>query len=348
MTNTSQIAIAARLATEVHSKQFDKIEQPYIEHPRRVYQNLLNHPNLPGAIGVDKVESALAAAWLHDVVEDSAEFYGRSVTLEELRNSGFAADTVEIVRLMTRDLESNRTGDHYYAALAENPAARVVKLADIIDNLQPWRAEQLDAEKAQKLADKYSHALDVLGLTADESEWMSARHSRTLLPELGGRKILYFDMDNVLVDFPTGIARLPEDVRTEYLDEKGDYKDIDEHPGIFGLMDPLPGAVEAFHELSKHFDVYILSTAPWKNPSAWSDKVEWVHRHLGIESETVAHKRLIISHNKHLNRGHFLIDDRPNNGAQQFGQLPGQEWINFGSVQFPGWPSVIEYLKAVA
>lgn len=162
------------------------------------------------------------------------------------------------------------------------------------------------------------------------------------------RKILYFDMDNVLVDFKTGIERLPASVRAAYTAPNGEYEDIDECQGIFGLMDPMPGAVEAFHELSKHFDVYILSTAPWKNPSAWSDKVEWVHRHLGIDSETVAHKRLIISHNKHLNRGHYLIDDRPNNGAREFGQLPGQQWLHFGSKQFPDWSAVVDYLKAVA
>lgn len=38
---------------------------------------------------------------------------------------------------------------------------------------------------------------------------------------------------------------------------------------------------EAVHELSKHYDVYILSTAPWKNPSAWSDKINWITKHFG-------------------------------------------------------------------
>lgn len=46
-------------------------------------------------------------------------------------------------------------------------------------------------------------------------------------------------------------------------------------------MDPVSGALDAYDELARFFDTYILSTAPWKNPSAWSDKLLWVRRHLG-------------------------------------------------------------------
>ena len=101
-------------------------------------------------------------------------------------------------------------------------------------------------------------------------------------------------MDNVLVDFKSGLARASEE---DLIKHKGDE---DEIPGIFSTMDPMPGAVEAFHTLSKHFDTYILSTAHWENPSAWSDKLEWVKKHLGkligsFRSEGFAHetKRLI-------------------------------------------------------
>ena len=45
---------------------------------------------------------------------------------------------------------------------------------------------------------------------------------------------------------------------------KGDGRD----PRDLCLMKPMPGAVEAFEALSEAFDVYILSTAPWENPSA--------------------------------------------------------------------------------
>jgi hypothetical protein len=149
------------------------------------------------------------------------------------------------------------------------------------------------------------------------------------------KKILYVDLDNTLVDFPSGIARLSEEDRVAY---EGHYDDA---PGIFALMDPLPGALEAYRELAVHFDTYILSTAPWHNASAWHDKVLWVQKHLEATGETVAYKRLILSHRKDLNRGDFLVDDRPNNGA---GAFQG-EWLQFGpGAAYPTWASATEYL----
>jgi len=145
------------------------------------------------------------------------------------------------------------------------------------------------------------------------------------------KKILYVDMDNVLVDFPSAFPLLPEETRREYDDR------LDEVPGIFDLMKPLPHAVEAFQELSLLYDAYILSTSPWENPSAWSDKLLWVKRHLGKN----AYKRLILSHHKNLNQGHFLIDDRTKNGADKF---TGKH-ILFGSPEFPDWPAIVSYLR---
>ena len=72
-------------------------------------------------------------------------------------------------------------------------------------------------------------------------------------------------------------------------------------------------------------------------------------------------KRLILSHRKDLNRGRYLIDDRPKNGAVKeeerkisigFGDYPNQEWIHFGCSGNCGhvctpkldWFEVLEYL----
>ena len=85
---------------------------------------------------------------------------------------------------------------------------------------------------------------------------------------------------------------------------------LDDVPGIFALMQPIDGAVESFVTLSQHFDTYVLSTSPWENPSAWSDKLEWVKKHLGDH----AYKRLILTHHKNLQIGDYLIDDRTRTG----------------------------------
>jgi len=144
------------------------------------------------------------------------------------------------------------------------------------------------------------------------------------------KKILYVDMDNVLVDFQSGISKLSQEVINEY------ESNLDEVPNIFSLMEPLEGAIDSFKILSKRYDTYILSTAPWKNSSAWTDKVKWVQKYLG-ES---AYKRLILTHHKNLNHGDYLIDDRTKNGAGEFkGEL-----IQFGTDKFPDWKTVCSYL----
>jgi 5'(3')-deoxyribonucleotidase len=137
-------------------------------------------------------------------------------------------------------------------------------------------------------------------------------------------------MDNVLVDFQSGIDSLSDTEREDYKEH------IDNVPGIFSKMKPLDGAIEGYRELTKYYDVYVLSTAPWNNPSAWSDKLLWVQKYLG----DLACKKLILSSNKNLNAGDYLIDDRTANGA---GNFKG-EHIHFLTEEFRNWDDVLNYL----
>ena len=145
-------------------------------------------------------------------------------------------------------------------------------------------------------------------------------------------KIVYVDMDNVLVDFQSAFPKLPKKVLDEYENDKDDI------PGIFALMEPMPGAIESFIELTKYFETYLLSTAPWNNPSAWSDKLLWTKKYLGEH----AFKRLILTHHKNLNTGDYLIDDRLKRGADSF----AGEHIHFGTEKFQDWPAVMKYLRS--
>ena len=151
------------------------------------------------------------------------------------------------------------------------------------------------------------------------------------------KKIVYIDMDNVIVDFPTGIAKLDEKTRQQYV---GNYDEVE---GIFGLMEPMPKAIEAVHQLAEKYDIYVLSTSPQHNPSAWIDKIKWIHRYFGEDKNSVLYKRVILSHHKNLNQGDYLIDDRTANGA---GKFKG-EHIHFGTEKFPDWESVLKYLLQV-
>ena len=167
------------------------------------------------------------------------------------------------------------------------------------------------------------------------------------------KKIVYIDMDDVLVDFRSGI----DAVKHRYIGKDPDDRKAnwDEVPGIFAEMKPIDGAIEAVKVLARSakLDVYVLSTAPWENPSAWSDKLAWIKRHFdsanpidSVTKDNPLYKRLILSHNKHLNAGAFLIDDRKANGAEDFGGIH----IHFGKKdseherdgRYPNWAAVLK------
>ncbi len=81
------------------------------------------------------------------------------------------------------------------------------------------------------------------------------------------KPLLYVDMDNVLVDFKSAIEQLPQEVQIEYQGR------LDEVPNIFSLMKPMENAIRSLYILDKYYDIYILSTSPWGNPTAWIDKL---------------------------------------------------------------------------
>lgn len=142
------------------------------------------------------------------------------------------------------------------------------------------------------------------------------------------KPIVYIDMDGVMCDFDARKAELKKIGVTEHK--------IWKHPNVFRDLEPIEGAVDAWHAMQPYFETYILSTPPWSSPEAWSDKRKWVETHLG---ET-AKKKLILCHNKGLVKGDYLIDDRIANGVADF---TGTH-IHFGSEQFPNWESILTHL----
>ena len=136
-------------------------------------------------------------------------------------------------------------------------------------------------------------------------------------------------MDGVLVD--SNSTGIDNDTKKEYKDQ------IYNAPDFFKDMTPLVGAIDAYKILCKQFDTYILTAAPWGNPTAANNKIDWVKKYLPAE----AYKRIIISHNKHLCMGDYLVDDSTRNGA---GEFTG-EHIHFGTDTFPDWKSVLDYLS---
>lgn len=146
------------------------------------------------------------------------------------------------------------------------------------------------------------------------------------------KPVLYIDMDGVLADFDNGWRKIKDEALLEQY--KGRVYDI---PGFFANLDPMPSAVKAFRYLSEHYDTYILTSPPFSNPTAWSDKLMWVQKHLGVGS----FRRLIVSHLKELNYGDYLIDDRDVNGADKFMGT----FIKFGEDPFKTWDDIIVFFE---
>ena len=147
-------------------------------------------------------------------------------------------------------------------------------------------------------------------------------------------KTIYFDMDGVLVDYAGGIDYAS---KYELNMVAGELARIS---GIFARLDPMPGALDAVHALSAKYECHVLSTAPWENSSAWTDKVNWIFKHFGSDINSPFFQRINITHDKGMFTGDYLIDDRSKHGVLSF----SGEWIEFGSEGFPDWQAVLGYL----
>lgn len=143
--------------------------------------------------------------------------------------------------------------------------------------------------------------------------------------------IVYIDMDDVLCDF-TGEANSDLALNPDIKYPQSQY-------GFFTKLFPLSGAIDAVHALLKStkYDPYILTAPSVKNPLCYTEKRIWVEQHLGFEMVN----RLIISPNKSLLKGHYLIDDHATGRCQS--EFEG-ELIQFGTRRFPDWNAVRRYL----
>ncbi|CUW09191.1 5' nucleotidase, NT5C type [Leuconostoc gasicomitatum] len=155
---------------------------------------------------------------------------------------------------------------------------------------------------------------------------------------------LFLDMDNVLVDTLSILNVI--DMRS------GKVKKPDQIPGIFRDLPPMVGAVEAVKSLAENYELHILSTAPWKNPSAWQDKLLWLAQYFGDDNQSPFYKRVTLTHDKSLARGvgGILIDDRPYHGASQWNDETADSlWIQYGYDDQLVWSNqLVDYLNAVA
>lgn len=110
----STLERAIEIAARSHAGQVDKAGQPYILHPLRLMMAV-------------QTPQAQMAAVLHDVVEDTP------VTYADLEQEGFPPEVLAAIQALTK-----QPGESRLAAAArarQHPIARLVKLADVTDNM---------------------------------------------------------------------------------------------------------------------------------------------------------------------------------------------------------------------
>ena len=157
------------------------------------------------------------------------------------------------------------------------------------------------------------------------------------------KKIIYIDMDGVIVDFGRAIEEWFE--THPHLEER--YKTFPDHiQGLFRIAPPIEGAISAIKKLheSGKYELFIATSAPWGNPQSNTDKRFWIEDYFG----DLFHKKMFITHRKDLLMGDYLIDDRIKNGAGEFkGELLrfGLDWENNNKPnEYPTWDSILTKL----
>jgi 5'(3')-deoxyribonucleotidase len=156
------------------------------------------------------------------------------------------------------------------------------------------------------------------------------------------KKIVYIDMDGVLVDLGKEFVKFYE--RNPHLKEK--FKNCPDHiPGIFRNPPPIEGAIEAVKKLAESgkYELLIATAAPWGNPDAATDKRYWIETYFG----NLFHKKMFVTHRKDLLFGDYLIDDRVKNGAGEFrGELLrfGHSYETNEWNEYPTWESILNRL----
>lgn len=171
----NEIQYAEYISGAVHALQVDKAGKPYSSHPARVVLNLQSLPEYQELSDSQK-SAATAAAWLHDVVEDSGTNGFPAVTLGHLMSRNISMEALEVIALLTRPEDnSSDTQDAYYQGILTNPLALLVKWADIADNLNEKRLSLLPQAIQQKARAKYAHALEVLAMTPEQKYWLRER-----------------------------------------------------------------------------------------------------------------------------------------------------------------------------
>jgi|GEM_PF-251850 len=136
----SLIDLSLWIATTAHKGQVDKAGRPYILHPIRLMMQM-------------DTDVERSAALLHDVIEDTA------FSRKDLESMGIPDEVLEALELLTKP--QGKSYMEFVSRVKSNPVARKVKIADITDNMNINRLENVTDTDLQRVK-KYHKALKQL------------------------------------------------------------------------------------------------------------------------------------------------------------------------------------------
>ncbi|MET8274400.1 MULTISPECIES: HD domain-containing protein [unclassified Streptomyces] len=140
------------IARGAHAGRQDKAGRPYSEHLAAVADGVRARGG-----SVDQI----AAAWLHDAVEDdvlSAEWLAAAALPQQVKDMVLAVTKQE-----GEDLAA------YTRRILATPGALLIKESDLAHNADPARLAVLDPATRTRLTAKYAQVRALLGLSAGES-----------------------------------------------------------------------------------------------------------------------------------------------------------------------------------
>ncbi|MFB4424518.1 HD domain-containing protein [Streptomyces sp. QL37] len=140
----SQVEAVAR---EAHRRQTDKAGRPYVEHLAAVAEGV----RIRGGS-----EEQIAAAWLHDAVEDGV------LSRQWLDEAPLPRRVKEMVLAVTK-----RDGEDLFAytgRILATPGALLIKESDLAHNADPERLAVLEPVTCTRLSEKYAQVRGLLGL----------------------------------------------------------------------------------------------------------------------------------------------------------------------------------------